>query len=356
MSSEEDKETKTEEPTTKKLEEARNKGNVPFSREVTSFLMLFMLALTIVALSPMMLRNGAALLSPFILQPDLLAADKAGIGQALKHAAFGGFAVIALPLFGTMFMALAGSFVQNGIMISSESIKPKLEKLSPLKGLKKMFSMRSFVEFLKGILKLIIVAVVAFIAVYPDLHEVRRLPDSTTSAMLSLLAMLMTRIMAGVIIAMFFIAMLDLIYQRFNHKKNLRMSKQEIKDEYKQSEGDPHIKGKLRQLRQERARQRMMQAVPDSDVVITNPTHFAIALRYDRETSPAPILVAKGKDQIALRIKTVAEENNVPVVQNPPLARALFASTDLEEEIPLEHYEAVAKVISYVYELQGKTL
>jgi flagellar biosynthetic protein FlhB len=147
------------------------------------------------------------------------------------------------------------------------------------------------------------------------------------------------------------------VYQRIKHIKELRMTKQEIKDEYKQSEGDPMIKGRLRQLRQEKAKQRMMQEVPKSDVVITNPTHFAIALTYQiGGKSKAPVVVAKGKDLIALRIREIAEEHNVPIVQNPPLARALFDSTDIDEEIPLVHYEAVAKIISYVYTLKGKRL
>lgn len=211
-------------------------------------------------------------------------------------------------------------------------------------------------EFLKGILKIVIVGYVAFVAVYPELPHIRQLPGSSVEAMLVFLAHLAMRMTIGAAVAMFFIALFDLIFQRFQYFKSLRMSKQELKDEYKQSEGDPVIKQRLRRLRMERAKQRMMAAVPESDVVITNPTHFAVALKYDGAVMKAPTLVAKGKDLVALKIREIAEENEVPVVENPPLARALFASTDIDAEIPFEHYEAVAKIISYVYQLKGKKI
>jgi flagellar biosynthetic protein FlhB len=350
----EDQDQKTEQPTQKRLDEALEKGNVPFSREVGSFLMLGTLAITVSWFLPDIFKNTYILLLPFIANADQLATDQAGIGQLLWRAAWGGLGVIALPLVACIVVAFAASFLQNGIIISTEPIMPKLEKISPLAGLKRMFSMRSLVEFLKSLVKIIVVGVVAFVAIYPELSHIKQLPNSTTEAMLIYLSMLALRMIIGIVIAMFFIAIFDLIFQRFQYAKSLRMSRQEIKDEYKQSEGDPIIKQRLRQLRQERARKRMMAAVPEADVVITNPTHFAVALKYDTATMKAPTVVAKGQDLIALKIREVAEENKVPIVQNPPLAQALFSSTDIDEEIPLTHYEAVAKVISYVYQLKGK--
>ena len=356
MAEGEDQESKTEEPTSKKLQEAFEKGNVPFSRELGSFLMLLLLALLVAWYSPGILRGTRDLLISFISNADNMAVDEKGISILLRNITLGSIAVLSVPLLGSIIVALSAGFLQNGIVISAESLKPKFSKISPVAGLKRIFSMRTVVEFIKNIIKISVVSTVAFMAVYPELHDIQNLPNRTAEAMLLFLAKLATRLTVGVAIAMFFIALFDLIYQRLQHTKSLRMTKQEIKDEYKQSEGDPVIKQRLRALRQERARQRMMAEVPKSDVVITNPTHFAIALVYKPGESKAPVVVAKGQDLIALKIKEVAEENDVPVVQNPPLARALFASTEIDEEIPLVHYEAVAKIISYVYQLKGKRL
>ena len=297
----EDQDQKTEDPTAKKLQEAFDKGNVPFSKELGSFLMLAFLALIVVWYAPGILRSTRNMLMRFISEPDGMEADFKGISLLLSE-----------------------------------------------------FSMRSAVEFIKNLIKVSIVSFVAYLAVYPQLAHVQQLPNGTADAMLIFIALLAAKLTLGVAIAMFFIALFDLVYQRLQYTKSLRMTKQEIKDEYKQSEGDPVIKQKLRQLRQEKAKQRMMAEVPKSDVVITNPTHFAVALTYNSTDMKAPTVVAKGQDLIALRIREIAEENGVPIVQNPPLARALFKSTDIDEEIPLDHYEAVAKVISYVYGLKGK--
>lgn len=354
MADEQEQEQKTEQPTAKRLEEALKKGNVPFSREVTSFLILAVLALTVGALAPSILRNAQLLLMPFVINPESLPADSKGLGELLIGVVWKSLFIIAVPVLCVMAAAVASRFVQSGFVISAEPIKPKWSKISPLAGLKRLFSMRSVVEFVKSLLKLIIIGAIAFIAVYPELPHLKQLPDSSVLAMLLFLGKLALRMCAGVVIAMFFIALFDLLYQRFAYFKSLRMTKQEIKDEYKQMEGDPMIKRRLRQLRMERARQRMMAAVPEADVVITNPTHFAVALKYDAPDMKAPKVVAKGQDLIALKIREIAEENDVPVVQNPPLARALFASCDLDEEIPTTHYEAVAKIISYVYQLKGK--
>lgn len=349
-----DQEQKTEEPTAKRLEEAHRKGNVAFSREMASFLILCVLALMVAWFAPYMLKSTKLLLLPFLANADAFSVDGAGAGKALSHAAFTGLFIIAAPLVGCIVAILASSWLQNGFLFTAEPLMPKLDRISPISGFKRLFSLRSVVEFLKGLIKIIIVGVVAFIAVYPEMSQLQRLPGSSTESMLAFLATLALRMLIGIVIAMFFIAILDLMYQRWQYLKSLRMTRQEIRDEYKQSEGDPMVKQRLRGLRQERARRRMMAAVPKADVVITNPTHFLVALVYDTETMKAPTVVAKGQDLIALRIREVAKENNVPVVENPPLARALFSSTDLGEEIPLMHYEAVAKVISYVYQLKGK--
>lgn len=350
----EDKDSKTEQPSQKRLDEAREKGNLANSKELGNFLMLLVLAITVTWFIPSILRNTQILLTPFISDADSFATDKKGLSLILYKLAFTSFGIIAMPLIAAIISAIATSFLQHGFVLSAEPMMPKLNKISPIAGLGRIFSMRSLVDFIKNIVKVIAVGTVAFLSVYPELRHVRQLPNESTENMLLFLGMIAGRMTIGVVIAMFFIALFDIIFQRLQHMKSLRMSKQEVKDEYKQSEGDPIIKQRLRRLRMERAQNRMMAAVPKSDVVITNPTHFAVALQYDTKTMSAPIVVAKGQDLIALKIREIAQENNVPVIENPPLARALFSSTDIDKEIPVTHYEAVAKIISYVYQLKGK--
>jgi flagellar biosynthetic protein FlhB len=352
----EDQEQKTEDPTAKRLQEAREKGNIPYSREVGHFLILCVLALTIGAFAPSILTNTKMLLLPFLADADSIPTDMKGLSNVLGSLLIHSMAIVALPLLCAIAAGIASRYLQTEFLISSEPLMPKLERISPLSGFKRIFSLQSVVEFIKTLLKFIIVAGVGYIAVAPDLAHLRQLPDSTILAMLLYLGKIAMHLMIGTLIAIFFIAMMDVAYQRFQYVKNLRMSKQEIKDEYKQSEGDPKIKQKLRQLRMERAKNRMMSEVPKSDVVITNPTHYAVALTYDNKAMAAPKIVAMGQDLIALKIREIAEENDVPVVENPPLARALFASGKLDQEIPTAHYEAVAKVISYVYQLKGKKI
>ena len=214
--------------------------------------------------------------------------------------------------------------------------------------------MRSVVEFIKSLLKITIVGSVAYIVVHPNIDYVRLMPDEDIQDIMHYLGAVTGKMLIGVTTVMFLIAALDYFYQRFEYMKNMRMTKQEIKDEYRQQEGDPHIKQKLRAIRRDRVRKRMMAEVPKSDVVITNPTHFAVALKYDEATMQAPKVLAKGKDKVALRIREIAEENKIPIVRNPPLARALYDNAEIDKEIPIEQYQAVAKVIGYVYKIKGK--
>jgi len=350
----EDQENKTEEPSQKRLDEAREKGNLASSREVGHFLIMLVLAITVTIFVPPILRETRDLLLPFLEHADDLAADQKGLGILFYKLAFGSMAIVSMPLLAAIIAGVASSFLQNGFVISAESIKPKFSKISPVAGLGRIFSMRGFVDFLKNIIKVTVVCIAGYMAVFPLLPQVRTLPNQSTENMLIFLALLAKKLTISTAIVMFFIALFDVVYQRIQHTKSLRMSKQELKDEYKQSEGDPHIKGRLRQLRMERAKNRMMGEVPKADVIITNPTHFAVALKYDNATMQAPMVVAKGQDFIALKIREIAEENKVPIVENPPLARALFASAEIDQEIPAAHYEAVAKIISYVYQLKGK--
>jgi flagellar biosynthetic protein FlhB len=221
-------------------------------------------------------------------------------------------------------------------------------------GAKRLFSSRSLVEFAKGLLKLGIVGGVSWYLMRPEFDRLERFTGFDVMQMLAVLNDLSLRLMGAVLAVMTAIAGLDFFYQKFQLMKSLRMSREDMREEYKQQEGDPMIKGRLKQLRLERARRRMMAEVPKADVVITNPTHFAVALRYDQTAMAAPRVVAKGADLVAKRIRELAEEAKVPIVENPPLARALFATVELDQEVPPEHYKAVAKVISYVMALRGR--
>lgn len=352
--SEQDKEQKTEEPTHKRLEEARKRGQVAMSREIGSFFILMVFAVTLTSFLPGMLKDTLHLLKPLLEHADGLIVDRAGLGHIFIKLILGAGALLAVPLVLTMAAAIAASMLQNGPMLTTDPITPKLEKISIRKGLSRMFSVRAVVEFTKGLFKIGIVGVVCYLAVKSQMNHLRQLPDDDTMAMLIFLLSLVTRIMIGVCVAMFFIALLDYLYQRHDYMKNLRMTKQEVRDEYKQQEGDPHIKQRLKQIRAERARNRMMADVPKSDVVITNPTHYAVALKYDTETMQAPKVTAKGQDYLALTMRKIAEEYDVPIVENPPLARSLHASVEVDQEIPIDMYKAVAEVISYVYQLKGK--
>lgn len=345
---------KTEEPTQKKLDDSRKKGQVAFSREVSNFSMILALTMAIAAIFPWMFSAGKERLEKYIALSHEFSLQSEGIEALMSLIVIDAFSIVGL-VFGLMVVfAILPSVVQNGFNISAESIKPKLEKISLKKGLGRLFSSRSVVEFLKGVLKITIVSVIAYLVVEVEISKLELLPEQTTENVLAFLLILAIKVLIPCLIAIFFISVADLIYQKAQHKKQLMMSVQEIKDEYKQQEGDPLVKGKLKQLRMERGRQRMMQSVPEADVIITNPTHYAVALKYDHDAMEAPIVLAMGMDNIALRIKKLGEDNEITVVRNAPLARALYDEGELNEGIPIAHFQAVAEVISYVYKLKGK--
>jgi flagellar biosynthetic protein FlhB len=261
---------------------------------------------------------------------------------------------LAPPILLAMVAALASGLIQSGFVLSLEPIKPKLEKISPLGGLRRLFSARALAEFVKGLVKLAIVAAVIGLLLWPERRLISGVVTMELPQFLELLQSLGLRVLIAVLAVMSVIAGLDFLFQKSQHNKQLRMSKQEVKDEFKQTEGDPMVKARLRQIRVERARQRMMAAVPEADVVIANPTHFAVALSYQLGSSGAPKVIAKGVDSLALRIRERAEECDVPVVENPPLARALCEGVELDQEIPPVHYKAVAEIIGYVMRLKGR--
>jgi flagellar biosynthetic protein FlhB len=356
MSEDKDDAQKTEEPTAKKLEDAFKKGQVPKSQEVGHWFMTIGITLVVMIFVAGLGKSLMFDLLKFVEQPHAIPFDRYNLGNIFGELGWEVVYVMA-PALGTLMLAgLFGNLVQHKPVFSAERIKPKLEKLSILKGFKRLFSLKSVMEFLKGILKLSLVAGVALLFVMPSMMQLPIIVAFDVQQVLELIQEQSLLLLAGVVAVMSVIAGLDFMYQRYNHIKELRMTKQEIKDENKQTEGDPMVRSRLRAIRMERSRQRMMQSVPTADVVITNPTHFAVALKYNPEDERAPVVVAKGLDNIAFKIREIANENEIPIVENPPLARALHKACDLDDEIPYEHFKAVAEIIGYVMRLNKKKL
>tara|TARA_B100001142_G_C14258887_1_gene626226 strand:- start:464 stop:1357 length:894 start_codon:yes stop_codon:yes gene_type:complete len=258
------------------------------------------------------------------------------------------------PLMGLLlFLAIISNVAQFGLIFAPEKIKVDPSKISIIKGMKRMFSQRAIMEFIKGILKLFAVGIVSFYLALPWLSDLTLMVRMEIGFSLDRIIIISTVLAAGTLGVMTLVAVMDFAFQKQQFTKKMRMSKQEVKDEYKQSEGDPHVKARIRKIRTERAQQRMMAAVPEADVVITNPTHYSIALEYKMDDMAAPKLVAKGVDHLAMRIREVAEANEIPIVENPPLARALYAGVEINEEIPSEHFKAVAEVIGFIMRKRG---
>jgi flagellar biosynthetic protein FlhB len=354
MADEQDEAQKTEEPTRKRLDDAMERGQVITSRETTSFLMLFAFTLVMGWVAPDLFRKVGLTLAAFIERPDSFATDNQSFLILMTDTVEKMGMILLVPFAAFIAAVFIANVLQNRFVFSVEPLVPKLEKISLSKGLERLFSMRALTEFGKSVLKIIVVGIVAYLAVAPYFPHIKQLPDVSVAGLLAFLSATSRRMLIGICIVMFFMAVADYLYQRYEYLKSMRMSKQEIRDEYKQQEGDPQIKQRLRQIRMERARRRMMSAVPTADVIVTNPTHYSIALKYDADTMRAPKVVAKGLDNIALRIREIAKENDIPLFENAPLAQALYATVDIDREIPAEHYKAVAEVISYVYRLKGK--
>jgi len=348
-----DSDDKTEQPTERKLDNARKEGQIAQSQEIKIWAGLMASLVVLALVVPTMTTHLEQLLLPFIERPHAFEMTREGVGAVLFDVTVSVMLVLALPMAVLLVAAIAAGVVQNGLMFVPKRIMPDLSKISPGKGFSRLFSLNNLIEFLKSLFKVGLVGLIAFLIIRSKMDEFVAL---SAVDLLAVIDYLRQQVIHLVVIAMLLvtaIAAADFFYQRWSFNQRMKMTKQEVKDEHKQTEGDPMVKGRLRSLRMQRARQRMMAAVPKADVVVTNPTHFAVALKYDMETMNAPVLVAKGADLVAKRIRDLAEENEVPVVENPPLARALYATVELDEEIPPEHYKAVAEVISYVMGLKN---
>ncbi|HTI88766.1 MAG TPA: flagellar biosynthesis protein FlhB [Alphaproteobacteria bacterium] len=346
----EDSDDKTEDPSQRRLDEAREKGQVASSREVNHLFMLLGGTIIIVMLAPSSLSRIGNALVGFLDHPDRIADGQMGAVFSYLATEIGG--ALAVPMALMAALALLSGFVQHGVSFSIEPLMPDFSKISPGAGFSRLFSTQALAEFVKGLFKLSVVGSVAVYVLWPEFRMLDQLPAFTPMALLQHLGQLAAKLMWSVLSVVAAIAALDMLYQRFRHMKGLRMSRQELKEEMKQSDGDPHVKARLRQLRMERTRTRMMAKVPEATVIVTNPTHFAVALKYVREEMEAPIVVAKGADFIALKIREIAGEHEIPIVENPPLARALYATCEIDQTIRQEHYKAVAEIIGYVMRLK----
>jgi flagellar biosynthetic protein FlhB len=345
---------RTEEATPRRLRQGRERGQVAQSQDVRTWAVLAAVAVCVSALIPRACRALAGPLVPFLDAAGTIRIGPDGAARAVLGVLVE-IAVAIAPVLGViMAAAIAASLAQTGFLWATERVVPDFGRVSPLKGLQRQFSANTLVDFTKGMIKITVVALVFAAVAIPFLENLEATVDFGPVATLDRLHDLCVWLAAGTAGVLTIIAAADYGYQRFTFLKEMRMTKQEIREEYKESEGDPHIKARIRKLRAERARKRMMAAVPTADVVITNPTHFAVALRYEMATMPAPKVVAKGVDALARRIRALAESHEVPIVENPPLARALHAAVEVDDEIPPEHYEAVARIIGYVMRLKGR--
>ena len=348
MAEEKEGASKTEEPTPRKLQQAREKGDVVKTQDLAQFAS-FAGACGVIAISGgWMMRSLAEHLVPFIAHPADMRLGDGGALDIARNAMIACAPMLLVVMIVAGIAGAAGNLLQTGFMLTPSKLKPDFKKVSPLGGLKRMFGLDSLMQFIKSLAKVCAVAVIAWWVLRPVWPQLPELAGIEPSRILPFCALILKRLVFAVGALLLAIAGADWLWQRKRFMTRMRMTKEELKEDFKQSEGDPHIKARQRQLRVERSRRRMMQAVPDATVVIMNPTHYAVALKYEAGENAAPMCVAKGLDSLALKIRAIAEEAGVTVIEDPPLARALYATVDVDEMIPQAHFEAVAKIIGFI--------
>ena len=345
---------KTEKATSKKKEDARNKGQVAISREVSSAMVLLASLGFFYFGGSWMFWNLSEFITRVFQNLGTLQFNTINDASVFSLEVLSRLLAILIPLLLPLaILGLASNILQVGFKFSTEAISPKFNKLNPISGMKRLVSLKAFVELAKSILKLLFIGTIAYILVKSDMEAFPLLIHQEVGQILIFIARVSLKISFFVCLALVVLAVLDFLYQRWQHEKDLKMTKQEVKDEQKQTHGDPKVKGRIRSMQLEMARRRMMEAVPEADVVITNPTHLAIAIKFSAEEMMAPVVLAKGAGHVAQRIKEIAAEHQVPLVEDKPLAQALFKMVELGDYIPAELYRAVAEVLAYVYRLKG---
>jgi flagellar biosynthesis protein FlhB len=351
MAEDNDPESQTEDPTQKRLDQALERGDVAKSQEINTW---FMIAGGTLVVSTFSGSVGSGLLTPMrslLANSGTIKTDGGNLLTLMQQIEVAVLAAVGVPLLMLVLAAIAGNMLQHRLVWSAESLIPKFSKLSPAAGFKRIFGKQAAANFLKGIGKLVALGAVMTAILWPERYRMGAMVHLDPAAMMSAITGMTVHLLGAVVAALAIIAIGDYFFQYRSWFQRQKMSLQEIKEEFKQSEGDPHIKGKIRQLRQQRSKKRMMAAVPKASVIITNPTHYSVALSYERGMS-APICVAKGVDNLAFKIREIAREHDIPIVENVPLARALYATAEIDQEIPVEHYHAVAEVIGYVIRLK----
>lgn len=347
----EDTEDKTEDPTQKRLDDALEKGDVVKSQEVNTW---FVIAGATLVLSTFSGSIGGGILMPLrnlIANSWMIRTDGAGLLQLTQTLGYAVVAAIGVPFLMLALAAIAGNMIQHQLVWSGEQLKPKFSKISPAAGFKRLFGKQAVANFLKGLFKLIALGVVMVMVLWPDRMRMESFLRVDPAELLPAITGMTVHLLAAVVAILAAVAIADYFFQYRTWYERHKMSLQEMKEEFKQSEGDPHVKGRIKQLRVQRAKKRMMAQVPKASVIITNPTHYSVALAYDRSMS-APVCVAKGVDNLAFKIREIAKEHDIPIVENVPLARALYATVEIDKEIPVEHYHAVAEIIGYVMRLR----
>lgn len=354
MAENEDGSEKTESASSKKLQDARAKGNLPRSKDLSSALLLIVAAVTIYGTGTLLVRDLSALFNfNFIVERQ----DLFDLSRMVFHL-YESVAAMMDSMFLLMSVLAAagiiGSIALGGVNFSWEPLLPKLSKMSPIAGIKRMFSMQSLVELFKSIAKVSLVGLVAVLVIHYFLPETLALTFQAVSLSIAHGIDIVIWSFVFVTLALVLIAAIDVPFQIWSHKEKLKMTKQEVKDEFKQQEGDPQVRGRIRQLQRQAAMSRMMSDVPEADVIITNPTHFSVALKYDKTAeSAAPIMLAKGGDFIALKIREIGNHYDIPVIQSPDLARAIYRHTEIGDEIPQGLFKVVAQLLAYVYQLRN---
>ena len=351
MADENDTSDKTEDPTQKRLDDAHDRGDVAKSQEINTW---FVISGATLVLSTFSGSIGGGILTPLrnlIVNSWMIRADGPGLLVLARSLELAVIAAIGVPLLMLALAAIAGNMVQHRLVWSAEALKPKLSKISPGAGAKRIFGKQAAANFAKGVFKVIALGAVMTAILWPERHRLESFMHFDPAMILDVTTNLTVHLMGAVVAMLAVVAIADYLFQYRQWFERQKMSLQEMKEEFKQSEGDPHVKARLRQLRAARMKKRMMAAVPKASVVITNPTHYSVALSYERGMS-APVCVAKGADNIALKIREVAKAHDIPIVENVPLARALYATVEIDGEIPVEHYHAVAEIIGYVMGLR----
>lgn len=348
---------KTEKPTAKRRNDERKKGNVLLCQDINLFVSIAGCYVLLGHVIPVIYKVIIHTMSQWIGYVGKIEDIQGLYKYNIENQFIYSLVITCLPmLLAVMLLSIVSTGVQTRWLVSREKIKPKLSNINPISGIQKMFSLKNVVELIKNLIKITLLIILVVMVLKSEMSTLPRTMDMDIKLSMIYMFDLIKILMKRVLIAFLAIAFLDFLYQRWDFEKNLMMSKQEIKEEFKEMEGNPEIKGKIRSIQRERARNRMMQAVPTADIIIRNPTHYAVALKYDMDNDRAPIVVAKGADEIALRIVAIGEENGVFVIENKPLARGLYASVQLNQEIPEEYYGMVAEVLVYLYRLRNQDL